>query len=223
MLTTTKPDIAVLHSTPLTAAGLAAALDADWQVRQLPALGAGQLPAPDEPVPSMVVADYHCGLALMRQYKALPWLRQRQPRCLIVTEATRCWQVRQALEHGVQGYLGADCSLQELREAVRGVHQGQRVLCAAAAASMAESMAQTALTAREMDVLLLLGEGLDNKSIALRLDIALGTVKSHVKAVLDKLDASSRTHALAAALQRGLIGDERRAAPTTRQALSAAC
>ena len=160
----------------------------------------------------------------MQYCRSMPWLRQRPPRCLIVTDSTRSWQVRQALEHGVQGVVGADCSLQELRRAVHSVHQGQRFLCEAASASMVESLVQESLTPREMDVLKLLGEGLDNKTISARLRIALGTVKTHVKAVLEKLDASSRTQAVASALQRGLIGDEQRhhAAPS-RQALTAHC
>jgi DNA-binding NarL/FixJ family response regulator len=70
---------------------------------------------------------------------------------------------------------------------------------------MADSVAQESLTPRETDVLMLLAQGLDNKSISARLQIALGTVKSHVKAVLEKLAASSRTQAVATAHQRGLV------------------
>ena len=53
--------------------------------------------------------------------------------------------------------------------------------------SMADSVVETALTPREMDVLQLLGDGLDNKTISLRLDIALGTVKSHVRRAFQRL------------------------------------
>ena len=92
-------------------------------------------------------------------------------------------------------------------EAVRSLHLGQRFLCNAASASMAESVTQELLTGREREVLALMSQGLDNKSIALRLDIALGTVKSHVKAVLAKMAARSRTQAVAVARQRGLVQD----------------
>jgi DNA-binding NarL/FixJ family response regulator len=207
MFAMTKLDVMVVHATPLIAAGLAASLEADCRVTLRPDFDQGRVLSADVPAPAVVIADYPSGLGLMQYHRSMPWLRLRPPRCLIVTDSTRCWQVRQALEHGVQGVIGADCSLQELRRAVHSVHQGQRFLCEAASASMAESMVQESLTPREMDVLRLLGQGLDNKTISARLSIALGTVKTHVKAVLEKLDASSRTQAVAAALQRGLISN----------------
>jgi DNA-binding NarL/FixJ family response regulator len=205
MFDTKKINVMVVHATPLIAAGLAASLDAECRVTLVSGFDHGRVLSAQAQAPAVVIADYPAGLGLMQQHRSMPWLPP--PRCLIVAESTRCWQVRQALEHGVQGVIGADCSVQQLRRAVHSVHQGQRFLCEAASASMAESMVQESLTPREMDVLRLLGAGLDNKTISARLNIALGTVKTHVKAVLEKLDASSRTQAVAAALQRGLIHD----------------
>lgn len=62
-----------------------------------------------------------------------------------------------------------------------------------------------ALTARERDVLALLAEGLSNRAIAERLGIALDTAKFHVGRVIDKLDATGRTDAVAHAMRRGII------------------
>jgi DNA-binding NarL/FixJ family response regulator len=61
------------------------------------------------------------------------------------------------------------------------------------------------LTAREMEVLQLLAEGLPNKSIAQRLDISEHTVKFHVNSILRKLEAQSRTEAVVQATRLGLI------------------
>ena len=61
------------------------------------------------------------------------------------------------------------------------------------------------LTSREDEVLRLLAKGLSNKSIARELDIAAGTVKVHVKSIMSKLDASSRTEAASIATARGLV------------------
>ena len=58
------------------------------------------------------------------------------------------------------------------------------------------------------DVLRMLCLGLDNKSIGLRLGVAAGTVKTHVKTLLQKLGARSRTQAATEALRRGLLDDE---------------
>ena len=63
----------------------------------------------------------------------------------------------------------------------------------------------SALTATDDDVLQLLAQGRSNKDIARRLTITEGTAKTHVKAILTKLDAMSRTEAVAIAHKRGLI------------------
>ena len=61
------------------------------------------------------------------------------------------------------------------------------------------------LTPRELDVLALLAEGASNKSIARRLGISVHTAKFHVSSLLDKLDATGRTDAVAHAARRGVI------------------
>ncbi len=61
------------------------------------------------------------------------------------------------------------------------------------------------LTARELDVLALMAEGASNKMIARQLGISVHTVKFHVGSLLDKLDATGRTDALAHAVRLGLI------------------
>lgn len=189
----------VLHPMPLLAAGIAAALQPLWPAQVLPTAAAlMQAWATQAPGASpLVVADHAGGMALAAHGRGL--------RLLVLQQGARAWGVRLALQAGVLGYVDADCSLPELHQAVAAVQRGARHLCPVASAGMADSVVETALTPREMDVLQLLGDGLDNKTISLRLDIALGTVKSHVKAVLEKLGASSRTQAVAAGQARGLV------------------
>ena len=62
-----------------------------------------------------------------------------------------------------------------------------------------------ALTPRELEVLAALADGAPNKMIARRLGISFHTVKFHVASILDKLDADSRTEAVAEAARRGLV------------------
>lgn len=61
------------------------------------------------------------------------------------------------------------------------------------------------LTPRELDILSCLGDGLSNKAAARRLGISAHTVKFHLEAIFDKLDANSRAEAVAKGLRRGLI------------------
>jgi len=68
-----------------------------------------------------------------------------------------------------------------------------------------QRMAKPSLTPRELKVLQHIAEGYSNKEIARRLDITEGTAKTHVKSILTKLDAISRTEAVAVAHRRGLV------------------
>jgi DNA-binding NarL/FixJ family response regulator len=194
--------VLVMHAEPLIAVGLAAAL------RQVPGLsvqvhGGEGLSA--EAV-DVIVADYQDGM----QLASAPGLRApglKHARVLVMTTHDREHEVRLALEAGVYGYLLLGCPIQELIAGVNALCRGSRYLCLAVAQRMAESLTREALTPREADVLRLLVRGQCNKSIAKQLDIAVGTVKAHVKAIMGKLDASSRTQAASVAAQRGLIDD----------------
>ena len=73
------------------------------------------------------------------------------------------------------------------------------------ARDMARDMAEVELTPRELDVLTLLAEGASNKAIARQLGISVHTAKFHVGSILDKLDATGRTDAVAHAARRGVI------------------
>ena len=153
-------------------------------------------------VARVLVADYDTGLALARQPEHAGL---RRPSVLIVTQLDKEWEVRLAMDAGVHGYVLQSCSQDELLKAVAALAQGQRYLSESVTRSVADSLSRENLTGRETDVLQLLAEGCCNKSIARRLGIGVGTVKTHVKGVMHKLDATARTHAVVVAARRGLI------------------
>jgi len=92
--------------------------------------------------------------------------------------------------------------VEEVVRAIQSLHAGGTVVNGVVAAKMVESLAARPLTPREMDVLRLLMLGLSDKAIARKLARSVGTVKTHVKAVLDKLNAARRTEAVAIARRR---------------------
>jgi len=113
--------------------------------------------------------------------------------------------IRRALTAGVHAYLTKDVLHDELLKAIRAVHAGQTYLPAAVAASLAAQMPRPDLSAREVQVLELIVQGLANKQIAYSLSIAEHTVKNHVKNILSKLGVQDRTQAATAAIQRGIV------------------
>jgi DNA-binding NarL/FixJ family response regulator len=185
--------VRVLHDDPIAHAGLLAAC------RRYPDLEVQE--EPNYPA-EVVVADYSNGVALASRHALDP---ARSLKVMVIAGTDREWEIRHALERGVRGYLLVGCALDELAAGVRAVHKGGRHLCPKVAARLAESISRVPLTAREEEVVGLVTEGLCNKSIAARLGIAPGTVKSHLKVIFDKLDVKSRTQAAAVAEQRGLL------------------
>ena len=128
-----------------------------------------------------------------------------QARIIVLTTYTGDVQVLRALKAGARAYLLKSLLRKELLETIRAVHVGQKRIPPEVAAQLAEFAAEDALTAREIDVLRLIGAGNANKQIAAQLSITEETVKGHVKNILSKLRANDRTHAVTIGLKRGII------------------
>jgi DNA-binding NarL/FixJ family response regulator len=126
-------------------------------------------------------------------------------RILVLTIQAGEEAVFQALQAGAQGYLTKDAPGPEIVAAIRAVHRGERCLPAGVAATMAQRLKQPALSPREITVLELIGRGFSNKGIAAELKLSTATVQNHVAAVLQKLGADSRAHAVTLALERSII------------------
>ena len=126
-------------------------------------------------------------------------------RIVVLTTYAGDAQAAAALKAGAAGYLLKNLVRKELLETIRAVHSGRRRVPPEIATEIAEHVADDALTARELDVLRRVAAGKSNKLIAAELDISEGTVKTHMKSILPKLDASDRTHAVMIALKRGIL------------------
>lgn len=126
-------------------------------------------------------------------------------RLLIMTTYDGDEDIFRSLSQGAKGYILKDAPRQEILSAIRSVSQDRPYTSSSIAAKALQRMAKPSLTQRELGVLQLLAEGRSNKDIARQLAITEGTAKTHVKAILTKLDAISRTEAVAVAHKRGLI------------------
>jgi DNA-binding NarL/FixJ family response regulator len=93
----------------------------------------------------------------------------------------------------------------DLMTAIRRVVAGKRVIPSDVADRLAEYTPRVELTAREVEVLRLVAKGLRNKEVARVIGRTEGTVKVHLKNILEKLGVDDRTEAVTIALQRGII------------------
>jgi two-component system NarL family response regulator len=147
----------------------------------------------------VVLADYETALGLAES--APQWAKNLVVFTNYDSEARIC----RALESGARGYLLYGVGLPELFEGIRSVQQGGVALSPLVATRLTNRIKGKALTAREKAVLEQLMLGLRNKGIARRLNLSVGTVKTHVKSILAKLDAQSRTAAVITARRSGLL------------------
>ncbi len=113
--------------------------------------------------------------------------------------------IHRALDAGAMGYLVKDMMAPDVLNVIRTVHGGRRGIPQAVAAKLAEHTPRVPLTPRETEVLSLVANGLSNAEVAARIGRTEGTVKVHLKNILQKLDASDRTEAVTTALRRGFI------------------
>jgi NarL family two-component system response regulator LiaR len=118
--------------------------------------------------------------------------------------------VKSALQAGAIGYLLKNVGADELADAIRSAYAGRPTLAPEAAQVLIQASRQPAqpgfdLTEREREVLSLLVKGMSNNDIADRLVVSRSTVKFHVSSILSKLNVSSRTEAVALALNHKLV------------------
>jgi DNA-binding NarL/FixJ family response regulator len=129
-------------------------------------------------------------------------------RPMLITDANQPQVVREAVNPGARGFVGRSAEtaeMAEIRDALWAVTGGGRYSAPAAAAHLVESISSDDLTRRELEVLERLAKGSCSKTIAREMDVAVGTVKTHVCAIMCKLNARSRTEAVLSACRLGLI------------------
>lgn len=132
------------------------------------------------------------------------------PPILVLTNHDADADILAAVEAGAAGYLLKDAPPDELLPAVRAAAAGETALAPAVAARLLQRLRSPlpTLSARELEVLGLVDEGLSNTQIARRLGLTEATVKSHLVHVFTKLDVASRTQAVSAARRQGLLASD---------------
>jgi NarL family two-component system response regulator LiaR len=139
-------------------------------------------------------------------------IHQKHPnvKIIVLTSFHDQNMVQGALQAGAIGYLQKNVTAKELGIAIRSAFEGKMTLSAEATQVLANSVAQPQiqgeqLTERERDVLKAMVDGLNNREIADRLTVSLGTVKFHVSNIFQKLGIDSRVEAVKMAIEQKLV------------------
>jgi len=138
---------------------------------------------------------------------ALVAIRREFPeaRIIMLTTFEGDVEVQRALEEGARGYLFKSMAPESMFQVIRKVHTGNTHVPAEIAVHLMEHLSDERLTPRELEVLQQIAEGNRNSDIAAKLFVAEGTVKVHVKNIMQKLGATDRTQAVTIAVRRGII------------------
>jgi DNA-binding NarL/FixJ family response regulator len=210
-------DVVVVSGVRLYAEGLTRALELDPDLSVCATLEDGEalLGLLGDRDPDVVLLDL-AGLDDLEDLRALVSVAAPTPFVALGVRAHDA-EVLDWAEAGVTGLVTRDASLEELKQVIRGAARGaspcsgtvsaallRRV--AAAARERPEQGELPALTAREREIAELLELGLSNKEIAARLYLGVSTVKNHVHNLLGKLEAGSRTEAVARMRHAGVRG-----------------
>ena len=126
-------------------------------------------------------------------------------RVVVLTSFEKEEDIYRAIRAGAQGYLLKDRTESEMVAAISVVNSGKRYIPRHIAARLADRLMRSDLTARELQTLELLAQGSTNKQIAGALGISENTVRHHVNNIMEKLQVTDRTEAVATALRNGVL------------------
>lgn len=202
--------ILIADDHPVVRAGLRAMLEGDPNLDIV-----GEAATPSEAVaraaeltPDLVLMDLQFGTVqtgadATRRIRAF----DHPPAVLVLTNYDTDRDILGAVEAGASGYLLKDSPPDELIAAIRAAASGETALAPAIAGRLLARVRtpQPSLSTREIEVLRLVSDGATNSDIALHLHISDATVKTHLVHIYTKLGVSSRTSALAAARDAGIL------------------
>jgi DNA-binding NarL/FixJ family response regulator len=167
--------------------------------------GASAVEMAERRKPDVVIMDVR--MPGMDGLEATKLMTEKVPesKVLIFTAYSERSLLSRGLESGAKGYILKEAPHQTLLRAIEKVVAGEGYVDPALMPSFLGSRGDEMLTTREREILQLLADGMSNADVASRLFISQETVKSHVRHILTKLEADTRTHAVAIALREAII------------------
>lgn len=200
--------VVVVDDHPVVRVGLRALLDAQPDMTVVEVFATAEEVLALDLAADVVLMDLRFGKGHMGGAEATRRLQtDGGPPVLVLTTYDSDADIVTAIEAGASGYLLKDAPTEELTAAIRSAAAGQPALASVVQQRLLDRVMSpmTRLSARELEVLMLVAKGHSNDAIATELFVSRATVKTHVARVLEKLDVDSRTAAVARARDLGIL------------------
>jgi len=202
-----KIKILIADDHPVVRDGIASIIEVEKDMRIVAQAGDGveTVALAKKHLPDIVLLDLRMprmdGLEVIAQIQSL----HLAIKVAVLTTFESEQDINRALKAGARSYLLKDTDRPTLLETIRQVHRGKTCIPPSVGQKLVDNMSRPELSARELDVLKLVSEGESNKTIGDQLGITEGTVKTHVKSMLNKLKVPGRTAAVREAVHLGLV------------------
>jgi DNA-binding NarL/FixJ family response regulator len=199
--------ILIVDDHPVVCSGLTSMLSAQIGIEVVGSAASGEeaLAIVQRDRPDIMLLDLRMpGMDGIGVLKALGRM-EHTTRVVVLTSFEKEEDIYRAIRAGAQGYLLKDTTESEMVAAISVVHSGKRYIPRHIAARLADRLMRSDLTARELQTLELLAQGSTNKQIAGALNISDNTVRHHVNNIMEKLQVTDRTEAVATALRNGVL------------------
>jgi len=199
--------ILIVDDHPVVCAGLTSMLSAQTGIEVVGSASSGEeaLAIVQRDDPDVMLLDLRMpGMDGIGVLNALGKM-EHSTRVVVLTSFEKEEDIYRAIRAGAQGYLLKDTTESEMVAAISVVNSGKRYIPRHIAARLADRLMRSDLTAREVQTLELLAQGSTNKQIAGALGISDNTVRHHVNNIMEKLQVTDRTEAVATALRTGVL------------------
>lgn len=201
--------ILIVDDHPVVCSGLTSMLSAYGELEVVGSAASGEeaLTMVEQSRPRIMLLDLRMpgmdGIGVLHALKRM----STPPRVIILTSFEKDEDIYRAIRAGAHGYLLKDTTESEMIAAISVVDAGKRYIPRHIAARLADRMMRADLTGRELQILELVAQGSTNKEIAKELSISDNTVRHHVNSIMEKLEVSDRTEAVATAIRKGILSE----------------
>ncbi len=198
--------IVVVDEHPVVRAGVRALLEGRMNaatVSDAETVDAALEAAPGDPPDVIVLDPWRPGVDVAQTVSEL---RERSEAPIVVfTSDGGARLLSQALDAGVKGYVRKDSPAEDLVRAIEAASAGEFYVDPGLSSSLMLDDSERTLSVRQREILQMLADGMQTEAVARQLGLSTETVRTHTKRILAKLEASTRTEAVAIGLRHGLI------------------